>query len=416
MHNLSVSALNEQIKNLLESSFVRVFVEAELSRITYHNTGHIYFSLKDENSSIKAVMFKGNATKLKFRLEEGQKVLVDGAISVYKPRGEYQLNCFSIEPSGSGALALAYEQLRKKLFEKGYFDQSRKKTLPKFPSRIALITSATGAALQDMLRVAQHRYPLVKISVYDVLVQGESAALSIASAIKEADSAGYDIIVTGRGGGSVEDLWAFNEEIVADAIFNAKTPIVSAVGHEIDFLISDEVSDLRAPTPSAAMQMILPDQNELLIYISQNMDHLNSMINEKIYRATQRISALVDSFRAHSIDQKIKIKKDDIVRLKESFAQSINYKLQILKSEIEPINLRLNHRVQNILDQKRNVLTQLQNSIESQHPKYKNKKGFVQLSKNSKVIDLDVLKKDDQFEIMDEKLIVTSQVIKIKNI
>ena len=192
MHTLSVSALNEQIKTLLETSFSHVYVEGEISRITFHNSGHIYFTLKDNESALSAVMFRGNASKLKFRLEEGMKVIVDGAITLYKPRGSYQINCFSIQPSGQGALALAYEQLKEKLSAKGYFAEERKKSFPKFVKKIALITSATGAALQDMLRVANHRYRLLEIDIYDVLVQGESAATQIARAIKLADTKGYD--------------------------------------------------------------------------------------------------------------------------------------------------------------------------------------------------------------------------------
>lgn len=257
MHTLSVSSLNEQIKGLLEESFSRVLVEGELSRITFHNSGHIYFTLKDSLSSISCVMFRTNANKLKFQLKEGQKVIIDGALTLYKPRGSYQINCFSIEPSGQGALALAYEQLKQKLSDKGYFAQEIKKELPKFPKKIAFITSATGAALQDMLRVANSRFRAIEVDIYDVLVQGNYAATSIVQALRVADTKAYDIIVIGRGGGSIEDLWAFNEEIVADAIFEAKTFIVSAVGHEIDYLISDFVADLRAPTPSAAMQMCL---------------------------------------------------------------------------------------------------------------------------------------------------------------
>ncbi|MDX1295766.1 MAG: exodeoxyribonuclease VII large subunit, partial [Sulfurimonadaceae bacterium] len=225
---ISVSELNEQIKNLLESTFVRVYVEGELSRITYHNSGHIYFTLKDAGSAISCVMFRGNATKLRFRLEEGLKVILDGAISVYKPRGQYQINAFMIEPAGHGALALAYEQLKQKLSAQGYFEPSRKKPMPRLPKKIALVTSATGAALQDMHRVAAHRWPLAKLSVYDSIVQGDAAAPSIVRNILSADKAGYDLIVIGRGGGSIEDLWAFNEEMVADAVYHATTPIISA--------------------------------------------------------------------------------------------------------------------------------------------------------------------------------------------
>jgi len=305
MHTLSVSSLNEQIKGLLEESFSRVLVEGELSRITFHNSGHIYFTLKDASSSISCVMFRGNASKLKFQLKEGQKVILDGALTLYKPRGSYQINCFSIEPSGQGALALAYEQLKQKLSDKGYFAQDIKKELPKFPKKIALITSATGAALQDMLRVANTRYRVIEIDIYDVLVQGDSAATSIVNALHVADTKEYDLIIVGRGGGSIEDLWAFNEEIVADAIFASKTPIISAVGHEIDYLISDFVADLRAPTPSAAMHMCLPDTNELYQYIDSVSSQFTQTVSQKVHNATQELNHLENSYKQHSIEKKL---------------------------------------------------------------------------------------------------------------
>ena len=329
MQAVSVSALNEQIKTLLEESFNRVFVEGELSRITYHNSGHIYFTLKDNSSAISCVMFRGNATRLKFNLEEGLKVLIDGAITLYKPRGSYQINCFSIEPSGQGALALAFEQLKQELSQKGYFDQSRKKQLPKFPKKIALITSATSAALQDMLRVANNRYRNLEIDIYDTLVQGDNASKSIADAIFRADQNGYDILIVGRGGGSIEDLWAFNEKIVADAIFNAKTPIVSAVGHEIDTLISDFVADLRAPTPSAAMDMILPDSNELLLYLDSLFDQYYKTIEQKISKKELEIRHLENLFAQNSIERKLTLKLEEVARLKDRFFEHIEFKFML---------------------------------------------------------------------------------------
>jgi len=295
MYTLSVSGLNEQIKGLLETSFNQVLVEGELSRITFHNSGHIYFTLKDSSSVISAVMFRGNASKLKFHLEEGMKVIINAALTLYKPRGSYQLNCFSIEPSGKGALALAFEQLKEKLSTKGYFNSEIKKQLPKFPSRIALITSSTGAALQDMLRVANSRYKNLEIDVYDVLVQGASASHAIVNAIIVADTKEYDILVVGRGGGSIEDLWAFNEESVANAIFHAKTPIISAVGHEIDWVISDFVADVRAATPSAAMEIALPDTNELYQYIDSLSLQMSQVFEQKIYTRSQEFFLAIRS-------------------------------------------------------------------------------------------------------------------------
>ncbi len=389
IHTLSVSSLNEQIKTLLETSFTRVLVEGELSRITFHNSGHIYFTLKDSSSVISAVMFRGNASKLKFQLQEGMKVILDGAITLYKPRGNYQINCFAIEPAGQGALALAYEQLKQKLLDKGYFASEIKKQLPKFPNKIALITSATGAALQDMLKVANRRYKNLEIYIYDVLVQGESAASSISHAIIIADKKGYDIIVIGRGGGSMEDLWAFNEEIVAEAIFNAKTPIVSAVGHEIDNVISDYIADLRAPTPSAAMEMCLPDTNELYQYLDGVSNQFTQIIEQKLYNKKQELSHLKNSFIQHSIDSKITQKLEIVKQLKENFAQNISFKLDVALNQVNS----------------------LYKMLESNHPKLKNKKGFAQISRQNKLIDLSSLKVDDYFEIMDDKLKIGAKVI-----
>ncbi|WP_418641169.1 exodeoxyribonuclease VII large subunit [Sulfurimonas sp. ST-27] len=416
MHTLSVSSLNEQIKTVLESTFERVFVEGELSRITFHNSGHIYFTLKDKDSAVSCVMFRGNASKLRFRLEEGMKVIIDGAVTLYKPRGSYQINCFSIEPAGQGALALAYEQLKQKLSAQGYFAPERKKELPKFPSRIALITSGTGAALQDMLRVANSRYRLLEIDVYDVLVQGEGAAFSIVNALKVADTKGYDIIVIGRGGGSIEDLWAFNEESVADALFHAKTPVVSAVGHEIDWVISDFVADLRAPTPSAAMEMILPDTNELYQYLDSLSTQLTQKITHKVYNLQQELLHVKNSYLQHSVEKKLQYRVDEIKKLQKDFAQAITFRLQNYKKEVDSLQQRFPQTIQSVLNIAQNQLLNLQKMLESNNPKYKNKKGFAQIVKDSQVVDLSSLNVDDVFEAQSDTYIVSAKVLKKEKI
>lgn len=411
MQTLSVSSLNEQIKTVLESTFTRVLVEGELSRVTIHNSGHIYFTLKDASSSIRAVMFKGNASRLKFKLQEGLKVILDGAVTLYKPRGEYQINCFSIQPSGHGALALAYEQLKNKLSSQGYFDTARKKTIPKFPKKIALITSATGAALQDMLRVANSRYRVLQIDVYDVLVQGENAAPAIVKALKSADNKEYDIIVMGRGGGSIEDLWAFNEESVADAIFKAKTSIVSAVGHEIDWVISDFVADLRAPTPSAAMEMILPDTNELYQYIDSVSLQYIQLLKQKIYNSKQELTHLMNLYSGHSIEKKVVQKIDDVKQLQTSYNQAISFKMQSFSKEIESIKIRFPHVMQSRINIAQNQVVSLQKMLESNNPKLKSKKGFVQISKDAKVIELASLEVGELFDLMSDKVMVSAKVL-----
>ena len=339
------------------------------------------------------------------------KVVIDGAITLYKPRGSYQINCFSIEPSGQGALALAYEQLKQKLSAQGYFAPERKKTLPKFPKKIALITSATGAALQDMLRVANARYRLLEIDVYDVLVQGESAAASIANAIKTADEKAYDVIVIGRGGGSMEDLWAFNEEIVADAVFDAKRPIVSAVGHEIDWLISDFVADLRAPTPSAAMEMILPDTNELYMSLDSYAQQFTQLLRQKIQTKKQALEHLKLSYQQHSVEKKLQQKRDEIKQLREAFAQSIDFKISSKQKELQNTKERFPHAIDSIVNLAQNQLLSLRKMLESNHPKLKTKKGFAQISREGVVVDIDSLEKDDIFEAQSDTVVIKAQVL-----
>lgn len=416
MHTVSVSSLNEQIKTLLETSFTRILVEGELSRITFHNSGHIYFTLKDASSSIKAVMFRGNASKLRFQLKEGMKVVLDGAISLYKPRGEYQINCFSIEPSGQGALALAYEQLKEKLSQKGYFETSIKKELPSFPSRIALVTSGTGAALQDMIRVANSRFKALEIDIYDVLVQGEQASWQISNAINEAEKKDYDIIVIGRGGGSIEDLWAFNEEIVADAIFKATTPIVSAVGHEIDWVISDFVADVRAATPSVAMQVCLPDTNELYQYLDSISAQFDSSISQKIFNRNKDLEHLKQLFSQNSIERQLKQKTLEVLQCKEQFFQSISFKMQNFSREKESLGSRFPHIMDSILNNKQNQLNNSTKMLESNNPKLKSKSGFAQISKNKKVIDISELNVNDSFELQSDDIYISAKVTKKEKI
>jgi len=417
MNTLSVSALNEQIKTLLETSFTQVLVEGELSRITFHSSGHIYFTLKDSSSSVSCVMFRGNASRLKFTLEEGLKVVLNGAVTLYKPRGSYQINCFTIEPSGSGALALAYEQLKQKLSLKGYFDIDIKKALPKFPSKIAIITSLTGAALQDILKVIKHRYKLLEVDIYDVLVQGENAAYDISNAIKIADEKQiYDIIIISRGGGSIEDLWAFNEEIVADAIFNVKTLLVSAVGHEIDWLISDFVADLRAPTPSAAMEMILPDTNELYQYIDSLNNQLFQVIQQKLYNIDQELENINRLYSQHSIDRKLQLQTDEIIQIKDQFNQLIKLKLQRYFNDLELLQQRYPQVIDSKINIVKNKLNNLENMLKSNNPKFKTKKGFAQISKDLKIIDISELSIGDIFEVQNNQKSISAKVTKIRKI
>ncbi len=413
---LSVSALNEQIKNLLETTFMQVAVEGELSRITYHNSGHIYFTLKDSGSALSGVMFRGNASRLRFRLEEGLKVVVYGGITLYKPRGSYQINAASIEPAGQGALALAFEQLKQKLFAEGLFAAERKKALPAYPVKIALLTSATGAALQDMKRVAAQRWPLAELYIYDTIVQGEQAPYSLSEALKAADAAGYDVIVIGRGGGSMEDLWGFNDETLARTVAAARTPVVSAVGHEIDWVISDFVADLRAPTPSAAMQMILPDQNEVLMQLDALLQQYDGTIDMKLSGAKQQVGHLFERYRQHSVEQRLLEQLSLVEQLSRRLEQAMDHHLRQAQTQLQQLPSRLEQAEGMVLQRKASALQHLMQSFDSADPKRKDKSGFAQIVKDGKPVSVGKLRAGDEIKVMDSRYSALARVEKINKI
>ncbi|HLB94641.1 MAG TPA: exodeoxyribonuclease VII large subunit [Nitrospiria bacterium] len=272
---LTVSALNQLIQLRLEEAFPEIWVEGEIANLRIPSSGHVYLTLKDESSQIRAVIFRSKGQWLKFIPQDGMHVLCRGQVSVYEPRGEYQLLVSYIEPRGIGALQLAFEQLKERLKSEGLFDPARKRPLPLLPKRIGVVTSPTGAALQDILKVLRRRFANVAVTINPVPVQGEGAALAIAAAIEELNTlGGIDVMIVGRGGGSLSDLWAFNSEVVARAICASRIPVISAVGHEIDYTISDFVADLRAPTPSAAAEMVVQSKREFTERIRSWTDRL----------------------------------------------------------------------------------------------------------------------------------------------
>lgn len=292
MNTLKVSQVNTYIKALLDGSepLQNIYVEGEISNFKhYQPSGHMYFTLKDEKSQLKCVMFSSNAYRIRFRPENGMCVICRGRISAYEKSGEYQLYAEDMQPVGAGALNLAFEQLKEKLFDEGVCDKSRKKPLPEYPQKIGVVTSGVGAAVQDIKNITSRRYPLAELVIVPTAVQGEKAAPEIVESIKLLDSRGdIDVMIVGRGGGSIEDLWAFNTEEVARAVIACNTPVVSAVGHESDFTICDFVADLRAPTPSAAAELICPDINVLF-------NHVRSLQ----YTAQLYIQALIDDRSQH---------------------------------------------------------------------------------------------------------------------
>ncbi len=410
-HTLSVTSLNNQVKSLLESTFLHVSVEGEVSRPTYHSSGHLYFTLKDADSSISCVMFKGNTRMLKFQVEEGMAVVVHGAISVFSPRGTYQINCTSMEPSGSGALAKAYEQLKTKLQAKGYFALERKKSIPKFVKHIALVTSGTGAALQDMLRVATKRWPLLKITLLDTLVQGEGAKFSIASNIALADTLSADVIVVGRGGGSIEDLWAFNEELVADALFTCKTPTVSAVGHEIDTVISDFVADLRAPTPSAAMEMILPDLSEMLQNIDTMMERYHHLFGRLLHSKVQSLEHLKQLFAKRSMDEKLSLWRNEIAILKRQYDTKIALLLREKAQQIVFLKEQIDFQTKHNLSKKEQLLNTYTIALSAKEPSRELKACYAQVVKSGKKIALEKIAVGDEFELQSAQTILKAKAL-----
>lgn len=310
----TVSELNNYIKNIFENSrtLSSVTVRGEISNFTNHRSGHLYFSLKDAEGQIRAVMFKSRAMTLKFMPESGMKVIIHGSVTVYPRDGSYQIYVSSMQPDGIGALYLAYEQLKEKLLAEGLFDEEYKKTIPQFPRRIGVITSPTGAAVRDIINVSGRRYPNADLFIYPALVQGEGAEQSLISALDYLDKSGLcDVIIIGRGGGSIEDLWAFNSEALARRIFAARVPIISAVGHETDFTICDFVADMRAPTPSAAAELAVPDRKELLMRIDSYNERLHSALLLRLERSRERLEALSQRTSAQRMSEFIQLRRDE---------------------------------------------------------------------------------------------------------
>lgn len=384
MQTLSVSELNSQIKGLLEATFLQVSVCGEVSNCTYHSSGHIYFSLKDKDSTLKCVMFRGNARNLKFRIEDGMDLTLSGGITLFTPRGEYQLNCASAIPSGVGELTLAYEQLKKEYEKRGYF--LNKKPLPQFPKKVGLITSKTGAVLHDMLRIAKNCWNLVEFVLLDTLVQGEGAKENIARNLQYADSLGLDCIVLARGGGSLEDLWAFNEPLVIEAIFTAKTPIISAIGHEPDVVLSDFVADLRAPTPSAAMEMLLPDRLEWLMRLDSAQRAMEDKVQNLLAQKAKRLEYLGALLQKNSFLGKIEAHKQQLSSLQKLLLQAIESKLIPHFYTLESLPLLLEQKMAKVLLKNSNELTLLKTKLESKNPQSNQKKGYVYASVQGKAI------------------------------
>jgi len=346
-HVLSVSDITNLIKLTLEENFEQISVIGEISNFKNHSSGHWYFTLKDSGAQIACTMWKGINNYVFFSPQDGMRVILTGRITVYPPRGSYQMDVRSMKPAGEGELQAAFERLKKKLFEEGLFDEQYKKELPVFPQKIGIATAATGAALRDMISVATRRFPLVELVVAPCLVQGEGAAKTIVESIKQLNALkDIDVIIVGRGGGSIEDLWPFNEEIVARAVFNSKVPIISAIGHEVDFTISDFVADKRAPTPSVAMEIATPNTQDLIAAIEDFVDASTENIEFIIDKYRERVRNAINSYGFKNADNIINIKKQYLDNLIYKISGSIDktvldkkHKLSVLSALLEQHNV-----------------------------------------------------------------------------
>ena len=325
---LDVSELNEKARAVLETNFSEISVRGEISRITKHASGHWYFTLKDERAAISCAMFRGANSHVKFSPKDGQKDILTGKISIYAPSGSYQLNATKMELEGAGDLDAKFRALLEKLRAMGLFDASHKKPLPRFPRRVALITSASSAAFADLKnRIISSGYFLAKFSLFDSLMQGEMAASSVINSLEKADKMGFDAIIIARGGGSKEDLWCFNDEHLAHAIFVAQTPVISAIGHEIDFSISDYVADHRSITPTAAIDDLLPRRDDLEQHLDILAQNFSTILERKFRAINEILERKKLQLKAHSIEQKIEAKLTLLSHLKQNFSDQISTKL-----------------------------------------------------------------------------------------
>lgn len=342
---LTVTALTKYLKRKLEMDrhLTNVWMKGEISNFNHHSRGHMYLTLKDEGARIQAVMFAGNNRALTFQPENGMNVLVKGQISIFERYGQYQLYIHQMEPDGLGSLFAAFEQLKKKLDHAGYFSPVHKKQIPIYPNHIGIITSPTGAAIRDILSTLKRRYPYIKATIFPVIVQGEYAADSIVRGIEQAhEQSDIDTLIVGRGGGSLEDLWAFNEEVVAKAIFNASIPIISAVGHETDTTISDFVADLRAPTPTSAAELAVPNYLEVQQHITQYTNRIKRAVQTNVQHKEHLIRQLDTSYLFRFPEQLTRQKEQHLdqldVRMKHASQREIDKSKQLYAKILQSFN------------------------------------------------------------------------------
>lgn len=392
----TVSEITRQIRTSLEYNFSNISILGEISNVRRPSSGHIYLTLKDKNSQLQAVVFRNVANKIKFELKDGMEVITFGSVTVYEPRGQYQLIINKVEPKGVGALQLAFQQLKEKLEKEGLFDQTHKKPIPFIPQKIGIVTSPTGAAIKDILNIIDRRFANVEILIYPVKVQGEGAAREIAEAITELNTlTDIDVIIAGRGGGSLEDLWAFNEEIVARSIYNSRIPIISAVGHEIDITIADLVADKRALTPSEAGELVVPRKDLLL-----------DMLEKLETRLLQ------------SLTGKLRLSKDKLIRIANSYAMRQPFdRLRRWQQRLDEFAQRLKLNITHALNTEREKLSGIAGKLESLSPLNVLKRGYTittRLENNKSLREVKGLNKEDKIKTSFSKGSVISTILSIE--
>ena len=411
---ITVSKITDYVARLIgaDSNLKHVFIKGELSNVNLYRSGHLYFTLKDENSQIKGVMFNARR-RLKFKPEDGMKVLIEGKIEVYKKNGVYQLYASEISKDGIGDLHRKYEELKEKLNKEGLFDQAHKKKIPNFPKRIGVVTAANGAAIRDIIITIKRRWPLCEVILFPSLVQGENAAQNIVYQINNADKFDLDTLIVGRGGGSIEDLWSFNEEIVARAIYNCKTPVISAVGHEIDYTIADFVADLRAATPTAAAEIAVPPYGEIKNGVNQLNSRANLAVNKILNENKNKLDNII-SKRLFTSPGEIYAPKemmlDGIINRLQHSSESLIMKNQNRLDLVKNSNVFKNPQ-EIIKNQKENYLLQL-SKLEILNPLNTLKRGYTLAKSDGKLISsAKQLKSGDNLEVEFEDGNVNTKVI-----
>lgn len=417
---LTVSAINRYLKHKLDTdgNLFNVFLKGEISNLKMHSTGHIYFSIKDDSSKINAIMFSSNAKKLTFLPQDGDKVLLSGRISVYEASGSYQIYVNEMEKDGVGNLYLAYEKLKKDLAKEGLFDKRHKKSIPKYPSKIGVITAKEGAAVRDIISTIKRRYPICDVILFPSLVQGDNAYKSIISSIDKAEMFDLDVLIIGRGGGSIEDLWPFNEEELARRIFKCKIPTISAVGHEIDYTIADFVADLRAPTPTGAAEMAVPNLPDLVNYIKNLNVRLNEAINAKINYQKLYLDSIKNSFVIKNPMIMFESKSQKLDLLFEKINKVMLNNLNVAKHRFELI--KNNHVLNNpsiLYRDKQTYLENIINKLELLNPLNSLKRGFSITYKDNKLVkDIDSVDIKDNIDIKVANGIISATIIEKRKV